>query len=263
MDSFYVALTLRIKQTDDIIEKCKKQLALIPTGKLRIDARQSGKPQFYVTNKDACETYLAAADCELASKLAQRSYCERVLREALHERKQLERLLNGYKENGIAKIWSGMHPKRRELVIPFEITDDEYAEQWQNEPYEGKKLDEGERSFLTERGEHVRSKSEKIIADMLSLRDVPYHYEQPLKLVGWGIVYPDFRILNRRTREEFILEHFGMMDNPEYVKNYVRKIKMYEHNGIFVGSNLLCTYETAAEPLEPEMVDALIRRFLL
>ena len=46
--------------------------------------------------------------------------------------------------------------------------------------------------IYTERGERVRSKSEKIIADKLFLQNIPYHYERPIYLKGFGMVYPDF-----------------------------------------------------------------------
>ena len=98
---------------------------------------------------------------------------------------------------------------------------------------------------------------------MLAFRGVPYRYEYPLKIRGWGVFYPDFYALNVRTREEFILEHFGMMDNPEYLRKFMKKTRIYEKNGIYFGNNLLCTFETSADPLDPLAVDELIRRFLL
>ena len=46
--------------------------------------------------------------------------------------------------------------------------------------------------ILTEKGERVRSKSEKIMADYFYRNGIFYKYERPLYLPGVGIVYPDF-----------------------------------------------------------------------
>ena len=42
-------------------------------------------------------------------------------------------------------------------------------------------------------------------------------------------ITPDFVLLNKRTRQEFYFEHFGMMDNPEYSSKAIHKIEMYQN----------------------------------
>ena len=59
-----------------------------------------------------------------------------------------------------------------------------------------------ELGLITEKGEYVRSKSEKIIADTLTKNNINYVYELPLRLKGYGTVKPDFTVLNKRTRHE-------------------------------------------------------------
>ena len=66
--------------------------------------------------------------------------------------------------------------------------------------------------ILTAKGERVRSKSEKILADYFYSRKIPYHYEKPLHLRGYGIVYPDFTLLSRKTRREVYWEHEGLVE---------------------------------------------------
>lgn len=55
---------------------------------------------------------------------------------------------------------------------------------------------------IRETDERVRSKSEVIIADILNQEGIPYRYECPLQLKGWGKVYPDFTVLSERERPE-------------------------------------------------------------
>ena len=83
--------------------------------------------------------------------------------------------------------------------------------------------------IYSERGERVRSKSEKIIADKLYRNGIPYKYEKPLVLKGLGKIHPDFEILNKRTRKEYFLEHLGKMDDIGYVKKNMRRINPRYH----------------------------------
>ena len=45
--------------------------------------------------------------------------------------------------------------------------------------------------------------------------------------------------------KEFIWEHFGLMDNPDYANRTASKLKVFNENKIFPGKNLIITMETA------------------
>ena len=105
----------------------------------------------------------------------------------------------------------------------------------------------------------MKSKSEKIIADKLFLMNVPYVYEVPLKLKGYGYVRPDFKVLNLKERKVFYWEHFGMMDKSEYVKNASDKISLYMKYGIYPNDKLLVSYETQKQPLSTEQIQRLLQ----
>lgn len=261
MDPLFAMLKRRDEELAEIIRLSKKQLSTLPEGKLRIATKPYGM-QYYARTAGEKEVYLPKGQKTLAMKLAQRDYCEKVLCRALREQKQMRLAMEVSGENAVETIWPGLHPGRKALVKPLVLTNEAYAEWWSSQEFTPRKISDTDISYPTERGERVRSKSEKIIADMLFARGVPYYYEFPLHLTGWGDVYPDFRVLNVRTRKEYRLEHFGMMDNPEYVAGFLRKMRMYEQNGYFPGDNLLFTLETSREPLEPEIVGELIQRFL-
>ena len=53
---------------------------------------------------------------------------------------------------------------------------------------------------------------------------IAYKYECPLHLKGYGMVYPDFTFLSRKTKQEIYWEHDGRMDDSVYAQNAVRKI---------------------------------------
>ena len=117
--------------------------------------------------------------------------------------------------------------------------------------------------ILTEKGERVRSKSEKILADYFYRNKIAYKYESPLHLKGYGIVYPDFTFLSRKTKQEIYWEHDGRMDDPGYAQNAVRKILAYEENGIYPGESLILTFETEKNVLNTRIIERLVHRYLL
>ena len=124
------------------------------------------------------------------------------------------------------------------------------------------KLSEGN-NFITEQGEIVRSKSEKIIADKLNLLKIPYFYEVPKFLNGIGYIKPDFTILNPFTLKEYYWEHFGLMDNPDYEENALHKIEIFSANGIYLGCGLIISFETKIHPLDTSYISTMINTFLL
>ena len=131
-----------------------------------------------------------------------------------------------------------------------------------SERYTGKEFPEGTPVIRTERGERVRSKSEKILADYFSRHGIPYKYECPLYLKGTGLVHPDFTFLSRKSGQEIYWEHDGRMDDPEYARNAIRKIQAYEANGIYPGERLILTFETSKIVLDMKLIEKLVCRYL-
>src|SRR5574344_2972007 len=112
----------------------------------------------------------------------------------------------------------------------------EFVRQWNSVEYK-KWAEKDDCKMVTGRGELVRSKSEVIIADTLARYKIPYRYEMPLVVKTNGLerreFRPDFCCLRVRDRKEFLWEHFGMMSDSEYASSAVKKIQVYQHNGIF------------------------------
>ena len=131
-----------------------------------------------------------------------------------------------------------LHTQRQLLVTPVEPIWEKELVRWYDSEYHGKEFYEGTAEIVTEKGERVRSKSEKILADYFYRNNILYQYERPLYLKGYGTVYPDFTFLSKKTRKEIYWEHEGMMDKPEYAKSAVKKIESYQRNGIHLGERL-------------------------
>lgn len=239
-----------------IIDECNKTLKEAKCdGTLHINRTRS-YPQF-IHYKDNGRAFLHS-NSPLIPILAQKDYCERAIKIAQAENKWIERTLKSMPTESVKDIYAD-DPIRRSLITPVELTDEEYVNQWLARPYVGKSISPDQQQFQTERGDIVRSKSEVLIANQLFHLGIPYRYECPVNLKTFGIVYPDFMLLNSKTRKEYIYEHLGMMDDPHYVENTMKKIRAYEQNGIYIGDKLIVTMETSVVPLNTKALENMLR----
>ena len=168
--------------------------------------------------------YISKKNTDLIRKLAQKDYDEKVYEQARKELGQLE--------------------------------------EWKAKEYKGLGFREDMPLILTEKGERVRSKSEKIIADYFYHNGIEYKYECPVYLKGKGFAYPDFTLLSEIIREEIYYEHFGMMDDPAYARKAVKKILDYEESGIYLGERLIATFETNQTVLGTKQLEQLVKKYV-
>lgn len=263
MEEVRKALEARKEQLLHLKKTKEKALQNVPKGTLRICCN-GNRIQYYHRKEleDRRGTYLREKEKELAHKLAQKEYDQKVLRVIEKELSIVEKCLAGYPQTRAEDLYKKLHKERKKLVIPIWETDEEYIQKWEAISYQGKGFDENQPGFYTAKKERVRSKSELIIADLLKGEGVPYRYEYPLYLKGIGQVYPDFTVLNVSTRKEFYWEHLGMMDDSTYAEKAMQKIIMYEQNGIYPGEGLILTHETRKCPLSQKVVMNMIVHYL-
>jgi hypothetical protein len=80
----------------------------------------------------------------------------------------------------------------------------------------------------TARGELVRSKSEVIIANILSAMNLWYQYEEPFVGRDGSVRYPDFTCKKQKTdKRALLIEHLGMMQDASYQRRWETKLKWY------------------------------------
>lgn len=256
-----------------LIKKISNHRSLKTNGFLLL-RKQSGKTRFFMeSEKGGAQKYLGAGKQTEIDKLATKYYALELKKAAEKELKQLDKcleVLDSGNRDGKADradidiVYDSMPEAVRERTRPSVITDDGYAESWQKEKYI-KFAAKGNTRFQTKRGEFVRSKSELIIANMLFDAGVPYRYEQAQALSVELMIahHPDFCVLNKRTRQQFIWEHQGMMDDVAYCTEKIRMLSDYMSKGYFLGKNLLMTFETRDCPLGTADVNAIIKEYLL
>lgn len=108
---------------------------------------------------------------------------------------------------------------------------------------------------ITGDGVKCRSKSEALIGTRLEQRGELYLYDTALELYDGSIIYSDFKIFQPRRRRLVIMEHFGMMDSPDYAEKAIKRLEKYSKSGYYLGWNLFYTYETKKHPLTIETID--------
>lgn len=255
----------RKKFLEDLAARERRALERAPEGRVRCVSRNGKKMEYYhVTEKgSASGKYIHADNKELATALVQKSYDGDVLACAEAELACIYALEEQRNSWDLTQIYDQYGAARKELVTPAVLSDKDYVAQWLSREYENLGFEEDAPELYAQNGRRVRSKTEIFIADTLDKLVIPFLYEFPIYLNGYGKVYPDFLILNVRLRKAYIWEHLGMMDDPKYVARNLAKIEAYQKNGYFLGDNLILTFETKDHPFDRRQIEAIARHYFL
>ena len=228
-------------------------------------ARSANTIQYQQKQKDGTRVYIKKSNAALIKALAQKEYDQKILKTIDAEERRIRKFLNKYNPNSLLEVYDSMPEQKGIFVTKYELTDEEYAKMWEESKNNLGRIEPDEQlkelGLITEKGEYVRSKSEKIIADTLTKNNINYVYELPLRLKGYGTVKPDFTVLNKRTRQEYVWEHFGMMDDSIYVKNAIKKIEQYGKSGYVQGRKFIATFESKEAPLNTVTINRVIQDF--
>lgn len=257
----------QLKMLNELEAKVKASLKKTPEGILNV-IHSGGRNQYYLklSASERHGKYLPKKEIHLAAGLAQRDYDREFLAAVDNVRKRLGRIRELGAERNISRLFDELaavyehtYEARRVLIRPYVKPLDLFVKEWEGYSYAGLSFSEDAPEIFTERGERVRSKSEKMIADKLLLMKIPYRYECPLDIGRNGPVYPDFTILDVRDRREVVYEHFGMMQDSKYACDALNKIVDYQRAGYSVGENFLFTMESTSCPLNMRMFEKMIR----
>lgn len=257
-------LQAELNECCNMIEKAEKRISRNSEYqgiKVFCHKRKNGY-QYYLLKPDNKRKYIKKSEYEMVQKVLQLGYDEEVLK-ALRDKKHiLERFLAKYKPDSLETVYTGLSDGRKAMIKTIRPTDEEFVEEW----YKGFIVDENsypkETSYRTDRGENVRSKSEKIIADILYKYRIPYVYEPKLKLNNGKYLFPDFALLDLKARKTIYWEHFGLASDGEYASKAMTKLGLYENEGIFVGRDLFFSVESSETPLNINVIERKVRSIL-
>ena len=231
-------------------------------GTLRV-TESHGCPQYHFRKKGSDkEQYIPTYEKDKIALLAQRDYDEKVFKLLQDMQKRINKFSGSFDEDAIEHVYERMCIGRKRFVNPIVPTKEMLIENWM-EKHKGCENTFGEATeFKTLRGEYVRSKSEKIIADYFYTNHIPYQYEPHFELDGYRNKYPDFVLLNVRKKKTIYWEHLGRVGEMDYATRNFAKLMDYEKNGLILGDNLIVTLETLERPLDIKIVEEKVRLFL-
>lgn len=231
----------KLQQADNELERLLRKYEGLDNVRLRVQKHGKGYQYFLVKRRAEKEesaaekkkrrrgSYIRKRQLKTAHVLAQRDYLLSV-QENCRQWLAYCDVVSGLT---VPASLSELHLKnsgRYGLISPIVLSDSEFLKSWSEKPYQGKSFKPDTPFQVTERGEKVRSKSEKIIADFLNAHHIPYKYECPLALTHSGsgkvILYPDFTLMDIRTRKE-----------------------LYSHCRIFSIFAYLCSFSIEHSPL--------------
>lgn len=247
----------------------EKEIIKLPEGQLQCKKHRNTY-QYWVDG-----VYASKKDTSLVKLICKREYYDKLLRHIAKLNRALEGMIQVYNEGDVDSIYNSLSFGRKELIsdVVYE-TPEQIIGRFKGckEVTQNALESEFELShpinteIYTMKGENVRSKSEKIIADALFNSGVPYKYEEPLVLNNGRnntIIHPDFTVLNKTTAKKMYIEHLGMMSDEGYYVNTMNKISLYERNGILIGKNLILFHETSDKALNTNIVNEYIKEYLL
>lgn len=212
-------------------------------------------------NKEPTRSYIPRDNINLAKQLAQKKYHKKLKPIVNTNLKIINYILDNYTEETPQDAYYCLSNEEQKLIETVEPTWEELVEKFYKS--ENKMMNyEIPNPVYTKKNEPVRSKSERLIADILYEKNIPYIYENTIKLANGKLLCPDFTILTRKGRIIY-LEHIGMLDNPKYENGAYEKFFNYQDNRCLLGINILYTFETSTRPLNQDVIYHLVDKYLL
>jgi len=229
-------------------------------GKLRI-SRERGNTFYYNVSVpgDTCGTYISKKEAKTIRQLAQQEYEMKFKKALEHELSAINSFISKCEKNNADMVYDNLSLYRKELVNPLLMSEQAFADAWESESFKTTDFYDEKKVYVTEKGEVVRTKSELIIANTYYELGIPYRYEAELRLNNGKRKYPDFTVLNKKTREVIYHEHFGLLDKNDYFLSNLTKLDDYKNSGIFLGKNLIITYESEQNPFDVNSIKRMLK----
>ncbi len=249
------------KRLEAEINSLRLQLSELPEG--NILCIPNGKYSKWFLDTGQKRIYIPKENRILAENLCAKKYYLLLIHDLECEKKAIDLYLKQHSKNNFrSNSFLNTPSEYQKLLSSFFIPNEDTILNWMNAPFEQNPKHPDQLIHKTLSGKLVRSKSEAIIDTLLYVNQIPFRYECALHL-GKHTIYPDFTILHPKTNKIFYWEHFGLMDDPNYCKSYHSKLQLYTSNKIIPSINLITTYETKENPLDPNYVKQQIENYFL
>ena len=248
-------LQLHIESMLSYLEKLERSYSIAfanaPPGTLIHHNRRGHYEYFHsVPTDDKPKKYIRKGitrNREIIAALADKEYSRRVLMIVRENLRHLYSLKTKLVDIDVDQIMCSMKSPYRTLpedcfsVMKNPGTRRAQLRQWADEEYEMSDYMPERKNKKTSRGLLVRSRAELLICEKCYELDIPFRYEQVLRIGKYELA-PDFTFRDSQG-EEFYMEYCGMMDDMDYVKRYLWKLDQYHRAGIFEWDNLIFIFD--------------------
>ena len=253
-------LKQRKAKLESLLNDCAAWMNGAPSGTLNVCCSR-GCPSFVL--QPGTKHLSKRKDAKLIETLAIKDYYSKLIPVIEEEIAAIDVLLNLEDKEVVPGVYESLHPERQKLIKQIEKPRRQIIEDWINLKEPPSEPKSGSYYIPTERGELVRSKNEYLIANALFRAGIPYKYEYPYEAVNGKTLHPDFYVINPSTSQTYYWEHFGMMDDPEYVMNsFMYKNKLYSLGGLVLGKNLIATFSGGSYTIDKKTIDITIKSYL-
>ncbi|MCR5584772.1 MAG: hypothetical protein K6F63_04975 [Lachnospiraceae bacterium] len=266
MENYKEKLTEQKIELEALLKSLKRELSKLKDGeqlKIKIGYSNGYVQYNYVNPNNGKRIYIKKNQRIKVKKSFQKEYYEQVQKILEKQLGILDAFLNKYDIESINKFYDGMPFGRKILVSPIIEPDENYVKKWLNAHSGEQNSYPGEGEIITSTGIYVRSKSEKIIAELLDKYRIPYRYECGITLNNGKVVYPDFTVLNVRLRKTIYWEHLGLIGYDEYAYKNLQKINEYERAGYELGNNLIITMECSGSRFDSRFIEDKIKKYCI
>ncbi len=250
-----------LESQEALAKQYRYRLQQLPEGKLSTSTIKG--TAYYYKLIQGKKLYLGKADCEEVKLLQTRAHLSEALKRIEKNCTALHHLLEEY-ESVETDIINCKVPKAYQLSqkIDYRFTDWVDPRAWGRAKYDKNTKYPEKLIHRTLKGERVRSKSEVIIADILFLKGVEYHYEENLTL-GAETIAPDFKVAVASQRRFRRLEHFGMLSSSKYLEECLWKLRLYFSHKYVPWDDIIFTFEAQDGGIDAQTIGWIIDQFCL
>ena len=259
------------KKTQEKIKKYKSERKNLPNGSLECHKRGNGWS--WLVKKNGQREYLAKKYHKKAEALAYRRKSKAELEQLQAREQAIETFIKAMKASEDVQdkrnkpnaevdrlaqaYYDRMHPEEtaKRLEIEQQIREN-------IQKFKGRDINIEEYPVRSSCGLRFRSKTEERIYQKLRDNGLLVLYEPDMELGGW-MISPDFIVYSKRTEKKWVWEHFGKMDDADYVYKNKGKIMRYIENGYIPNINMIATFETKGNSVDLMYIDSIIENFLL
>ncbi len=250
-----------IERKTDLIEELKH----LPEGEF-ICTDQNGYRRYMqripaTGNRKKEHRYGIKKNPELLNALVRKEYVTKALKTIDRDISALETAVKKYQpidENSVMEGFLSRYPELTGGIYHYMIDDEEWKNRFSRmDGYHPENL-----KHTSYDGTASRSKNELYIASRLDHYNLTYRWDAPTGIPGLFRT-PDFTIRRKKDGKIIYWEHMGMMYDLESRIDNKRKLEEYEAAGIVPWDNLILTYDTRDGGLRGELIEAMIRGWLL